>query len=289
MKLLELLEKTGFEKSDIERILYVDSLYPEMKEFSLKAFTTPFKEFEPEFQDIVKEGVGIREVKLLFVAHAFLHLYDKYLEKGYSEEFFFNSAIDLYSKCLECKGIHSGEVGIIPFTWFNNYFTFNRFSFGRLQYDTAKTYPLDEPYEKGGYVLNKGDFVIDCHIPSGKEPLTEEACFDSYKRAYEFFKDRFSDGIMKVVCSTWLFTKAHIHIMGKNTQRFFSDFDIVYETHSDNFDEGWRVFSRIDMSDPDSLPQNTSLQKRFVEYMKSGGKFGSGYGVFFFDGEKILK
>lgn len=278
--------KIGFEEKDVERILYLDTLFPEMKELSKKAFEEKFAEIDKLLLEKETPEVSIRELRLLFLSHAFVRLYGVYLENGYTEELYYGAANDLVSKARECFKMH-GEMGIRPFPWFENWFKLKRFTLGRLQYGIDKTYPL-EAYEKCGYKVDKGDFVLDCHIPADG-PLTEELCFESYRLAYDFFKNRFPDGVMRVVCSTWLFTPAHLHVLGKNSQRFASDFDIVYTTTSDNFDEGWRVFNQIDMSDPDSLPVETSMQKRFVEYMKSGGKFGSGYGVFFFDGEKILK
>lgn len=281
-----LLSKIGFEEKEIDDILELDKRFPEIKEFSEKAFTDDFAEIDKILLEKESSDVSVRRIRLLFLSHAFVALYGVYLENGYSEELYYGAANDLISKARECENMH-GEKGIRPFNWFRNWFTLKRFALGRLQYGIDKTYPLDL-YEKCGYKVDKGDFVLDCHIPSDG-PLTEEMCLNSYKLAYDFFKNRFPDGVMRVVCSTWLFTPAHLHVLGKNSQRFASDFDIVFTTSSDNFDEGWRVFNQIDMSDPDSLPVDTSMQRRFVEYMKSGGKFGSGYGVFFFDGEKILK
>jgi hypothetical protein len=55
------------------------------------------------------------------------------------------------------------------------------------------------------------------------------------------------------------------------------------------FNNAWRVFGKDSDKAPDELPQNTSLQKAYAKHLMAGGKTGSGYGVFFFDGEKIIQ
>ena len=41
------------------------------------------------------------------------------------------------------------------------------------------------------------------------------------------------------------------------------------------------LFNREKMGDVATLPQDTSLRKRYAEFLQKGGKTGWGYGVFF--------
>lgn len=60
-------------------------------------------------------------------------------------------------------------------------------------------------------------------------------------------------------------------------------------TEKDKFEDAWRIFYTFDTSDVDALPEETTLQKNFKECLKTDSKYGSGYGIFLFDGEKIIK
>ncbi|MBQ7897347.1 MAG: DUF5596 domain-containing protein [Clostridia bacterium] len=291
MNITEVMEKAGFASEEIEKTLALDSLYPEMRDLA-KGYMDRNMEAEPQeidgyFETVLKDGVTVRQLDFLFLCHAYSFLYDKYQEKGYSDEMFTDVLSDLLSKTRKCEKIY-GEIGSFVFGWHWEFLRLERFQLGRIQYGFLSTYRFDTPYEKGGVKVCKGDLVLDCHIPA-TGPLTEELCFDSYRKAHKFFAHLFPDGITRFTCSTYLFYPPHLHFYGKNTRRFASDFDIVNVTEKDKFDDAWRIFYTFDTSDPDKLPEETTLQKNFKECLRTGSKYGSGYGIFLFDGEKIIK
>ena len=66
------------------------------------------------------------------------------------------------------------------------------------------------------------------------------------------------------------------------------DYKIFEVGFTEQFNIGWRIFGvDVDGRNTENLPQNTKLQKGFVEYINKGGKFGSGKGMLFFDGENL--
>ncbi len=83
------------------------------------------------------------------------------------------------------------------------------------------------------------------------------------------------------VCHSWLLYPQHRAVFDQfaNLGAFVRRFDIISFETTPDFGNAWRVFSVNYDGDPDKLPQNTRLRRAFVEYMRSGGTFGDGFGV----------
>ena len=68
------------------------------------------------------------------------------------------------------------------------------------------------------------------------------------------------------------------------------DFTIISSMQTDNFNDGWRVFGKsVTRDNISELPEETTLQRIYKNYLLGDGKAGAGYGVILFDGENILK
>ncbi|MBR5619688.1 MAG: hypothetical protein IKW76_08130, partial [Clostridia bacterium] len=74
-----------------------------------------------------------------------------------------------------------------------------------------------------------------------------------------------------------------------NILKFMDCFDIISSADSEVFNDKWRIFANYKDAEPADLPRDTSLRRAFADRLLAGGKTGSGWGIFFFDGEKILK
>ena len=147
----------------------------------------------------------------------------------------------------------------------------------------------EAPITFGNYTLKSDDFVLGCHIPSGS-PLKHQLCLNSYKLAYEYFKDRIRDGILPVICKSWLLYSPYIDVFGRqsNTAQFALDFQIYDTVLHQRFADAWRIFGDDFNGNADELPSDTRIQRSFIEYIKNGGNFGMGCGILLFDGEKVL-
>lgn len=194
---------------------------------------------------------------------------ERYAEKGAGDDIFWDSMIDFRCKINECKKVY-GVWGIDPITWYAGFFEAKIFKLGRLEYE----------------VRDEG--VYSVHIPSCGA-LHHEDVLDSYKRAYVFFGGK--DGaILPFLCSSYLLFPAYqktVFPENGNIHRFAEDFTIIRIDDKQNFRDAWRVFDRPYTGDLTVLPQNTSLQRAFVAYMKENDNFGTGLGLFLFDGETI--
>lgn len=139
-----------------------------------------------------------------------------------------------------------------------------------------------------GFVTDLVDFVIKGHVPS-TGPLIYEECMKSYKRAYEFVKDRFEGDILPVEYWSWMLFPNYKGFFGENSNsaRFIADYKVFGHYETDVFHDAWRIFGKD--AGKENLPTNTSLQRKFVEYIGPGKTYGYGKGIFLFDGENIIK
>ena len=213
----------------------------------------------------------------------------QYMLFGIDEKIYYETMNDLKCKlleCMECRGVP----GTFVAPWFDGFFHMDRVAYGRFQYEVC-TYDKDKPFTmKNGHVVNKGDIFINFHIPSSGIPLTDEVRFASYKEAYAHVKNLFPDGNVIFGCSSWLLFPKHREFLPKhlNILKFMDDFEIVESEESKDFHDCWRIFGKDAKLSSDKLPRNTSLKKAYAEWLSAGNKTGHAFGLFMFDGEKII-
>ena len=212
-------------------------------------------------------------------------LRERYAEKGIDEAIFWKSIEDMRWKLRECMDCEEVWGTFVPH-WYRGFFEMTRFGLGRFQFE--KTDFDADYYEKCGNTLKRGDTVINFHIPSAG-PLTDEKRLDSYKQAYKFFGGKDGEP-MAFVCGSWLLYEGHREFLPENSNilRFMDDFDIIRSADKEKFGDGWRVFGKYSNGPVDDLPEDTSIRRAFKQRLQKGKPTGYGYGVFFFDGEKIL-
>ncbi len=285
-----LLNTAGFNDVEQSRLISLSYRFPEMKEYA-KSFMSgdrAYASFETEVKKIdahVTPEASVYALHMVFLCHAFAMLEEVYAENDIPHEMFENTAKDLMYKTRECI-LRYGDIGTVSVYWYWEFLALHRFAFGRLQFGCLRKFENGH-YEKNGYTIDDGDLVLDCHIPSGG-PLTQEMCFDSYRRVWAFWHHLFPDGVVRIQCGTHLFYPGYRSVIGANTKAFADNFDIISVTEKEEFGDAWRFLDTNDIADPSKLPTVTSLQRRFIEYIKNGGKYGSARGVLLFDGDKIV-
>ena len=70
--------------------------------------------------------------------------------------------------------------------------------------------------------------------------------------------------------------------------RFMDDFEVIKGRDEAVFGDKWRVFGRYSDLPASQLPRDTSLRAAYADRLASGLPTGEGFGVFAFDGEKII-
>lgn len=251
----------------------------------------PFEEAVRLARETCPDEISEHTCDLFFVLECAALLEKKYEEKAFDKELFTGVVRDIKCKIDECRKTKN-VFGTFVIEWYKGFFELTRFSLGRLQYDKAR---CDRDWKDkdsgviGDFTLNDGDFVLACHIPSSG-PLKAESVIESLKIAYDFFGDSIKDGIMPVVCSSWLLYPDYQDVFGResNIGNFARNFKIRKVHHSDKFTDAWRVFGMDYDNNLSKLPSETSLQKKFIEYMKTKNQFGVGRGILLFDGNRVL-
>jgi len=204
-------------------------------------------------------------------------LRERYIQRGLEISIFEDTVKDLRYKMKKCKGIY-GVVGFFSPLWFAGFFNLTRFCLGRLQFEVV---PFGARYEKNGHILTEESKVVNVHIPANGEPLTDELCFDAYKRAKRFFFGE-GDEPCAFVCDSWLLFPEHEHLLSpsSNIYRFYKSYDIISFALDKDGRDLWRIFGTRECN-PDRLPGDNSLRRAYIDYLKSGRVTGSGKGVLF--------
>ncbi|MBQ7637567.1 MAG: hypothetical protein IJS90_01525 [Clostridia bacterium] len=237
-----------------------------------------------------ENGVNKYTLDFVFIMGCTEILKGKYDAAGIPDEVFNESVDDLRCKlleCMECEGVP----GTFVAGWNNGFLKMRRFAYGRFQFE-VNTYNFDFDFITScGKKIAKGDKYINFHIPSSGIPLTDEVRFASYKKAYPHYKELFPDGKAVFGCGSWLLYPRHREFLPKhlNILKFMDDFEIVCWEEKESFTNDWRVFGRYSDLPYEELPRDTSLRKAYAEWLCAGNKAGDGFGLFVFDGEKILR
>ena len=284
-----LLDKIGFGAEFLEEYQRYEKVLGAKLEPYEKAYMNGEASIVKALLDIHKfknENLSEYTLDLMFILGCSGFLLEKYKEKGISEDIFIDSMKDIKYKTIECMKV-KGVFGTFVADWYDGFFKLNRIALGRLQYDIALK--LEKEAEILGYTIGTDDFVLGCHIPSSG-PLKHELCLESYRRAYNFFKDRIRDGVLPIVCASWLLYPPYKEVFGEssNIMDFVRDFEVLKVEESSNFSDAWRVFDTDYDGDAGKLSQKTRLQRSFVQYIMAEKPFGAGYGILLFDGEKVI-
>lgn len=219
-------------------------------------------------------------------------LFAEYEKKNIPRSVYDTTMKDLSAKVRECLDVYD-VCGIFVPGWYCNMFKLKIFGFGRLQYEPGAY--RGQECTIGNITVREGDILLYIHIPSYKEPFDRAARVDSYKKAYDFFRDTFDDGLVKFACSSWLLFPEHRNMLpeSSNIIDFMNDFHLVSATEYDSKGNIWRIFGKkgkeYDGKNADILPENSSLQRAYKKHLKEGKPIANGMGIFIYDGERFIK
>lgn len=215
-----------------------------------------------------------------------LHTLEIYKQRGYdTETVYYDSMRDILiwaNVCLDKSGIF----GIENYGWICSQINCTIFRLGRLQFHFID---FNHETEYCGIKLKPQSRVINIHIPEG-DSLTAEKRLDAYRRAYNFFKQT---GHAVFVCDSWLLYPGHSEFLpeSSNIIGFMNDFTILSskEKPAREFGDFWRVFGHRETYEYDELPRDSGLRRAYADRLKENKMLGSGFGIFVFDGENIIK
>ena len=277
-------------------ILSANSLCVRMDEAETALFSADAErgEYLKRLQGVAETiGAAGQSIPLLCMMQAAHKLREKYAQAGVVEEIWCDTMLDLRTKAMECKKLDGvyGLFGTGTPLWLVNYFRLQRFALGRLQYEIGQL--KADVCTVGGYTLRKGDKVLCCHIPSNGQPFDEETRLASYRAAHAFYRDAFADqygDCVPITCDSWLLFPDHVQMLGErsNIARFMQEFMLLRVDRIKTHTNLWRIFDTVDTENAAALPGKTGLQRAYKERLLRGEDVGFGYGIFLFDGQRII-
>lgn len=276
---MDLYQRIQSNPSQSERIhSYIDIFIKE--DDAVRAF----EELDKLAQEM---NVHTYTMSMLFLIMSGKTLFARYHHEGVAEDIYWDSTRDLYYKLLECYDLY-GIWGTFVRGWYPGFYQMKLFALGRLEYE-LDTFQLDE-YTIQGNTVKRGDKVINMHIPSSGS-FSEDRRLDSYRRAYEFFKKEFDGKPIPMVCHSWLLYPEQVNFLPEklNIRGFMNDFTYIQSEVNEEFEDGWRIFGKYYEKGIKEWPRDTVLRKAYAEHIEKGGKVGYGYGIFLFDGVKIIR
>lgn len=210
----------------------------------------------------------------------------RYKEKGLSEELWLHTLRDLKYKLSECRLIHKID-GTCVAWWYPGFYNLERFALGRLQFEITHS-GMD--YSIGNRVIPKGSKQINIHIPTTGTRLDHNEVLNSYKLAAEMFKDEFEGKPIVFHCQSWLLSPWHKEILPEksNIVEFFDDFKIVAYNNYNDYSHLLLLFGCEVNENADSLPNDSTLRRLYIERIKNKQPVSWGQGAFIYDNGKII-
>ncbi len=255
-----------------------------VEKFYIKDATPARAEVEKIMDKISADsGVHPYTAKFLYYLCLSKELPQKYKEAGIPEEYMWEMLEDFRYKLTECLDVY-GIPGFFANPWFYNFFTLKQFKLGRLEYELLPVRKQD--IEIAGRIIKEGTEVINVHIPSEGGKFNREARLDSYKRAYEFFRDVMKKDIDVFICDSWLLYPANKQILPEksNIVSFMDDFCIYASVdYSNPRYDLWRIYGADANKPYNELPRDNSLKRAYADWLEAGNPVGEGRGVFIWD------
>ena len=216
---------------------------------------------------------------LVYIMHCARRTRKRYAEQGLPDELFWDGMFDLKYKLLECMACKNVP-GTFVAGWNEGFLRLGRFTLGRFQYEPNGEYDGKDLKLECGLTVKKGDKFVGFHIPSSGQPLTDEVRNDSYRQAYEYFKEWAGGDVVLLRTHSWLLYPGHREFLPEksNILKFMNDFEIYESGDHDDFGDAWRVFNQYAELPVTEWPEDTSMRRAFKKRLLDGGKTGSGAG-----------
>jgi len=228
---------------------------------------TKYVEEAKEIAKKIKKGEDIMPEKGILPIFVCAYLADYALEintqKGISKEITVATLKDI-NAWLENYETQFQKLGLGEFCWLKYHYTGDLFKIGRLQYR------LEKPLEG----VPAGDVAIETHIPQG-EPLTKDACLQSFAMAKEFFEKIFPQAKPQYfMCDSWLLNPNLAEILKEESNivqfmRLWTPIPFVSDNSSQAVE---RVFGfGFKKENIENAPESSSLQRALKKYLIDGG------------------
>jgi hypothetical protein len=211
-------------------------------------------------------------------------LLDHHAAHGVPEQVTWDTLSDLPRHIARHERLY-GRPGFSELPWLSLHLRGLLYSLGRLQFERVRA--VAAPEDHAAVVAAAGplaadEVLLNVHIPE-TGPLDPGLCEDAYARATDRLAAWHPEERPRAfVCQSWLMDpqlRAYLPA-GSNIIRFQDRFDVVGPGSEASGSMQEFVFGRAGAVDLDELPQRTSLERAFVQHLRSGGTWSARTGWF---------
>lgn len=229
--------------------------------------------------DKISSLTGIHKYTLyqLFYIMNYHEAEKRYQQSQINDTIFYDSMMELNYKMLITHNIYD-IWGTAFAEWYSGFFRRKIFCIGRLEFTLTQCFA---DYTNGQYNINKGDPIINVHIPESG-PLCPELVIDAFQKAADFFGNCFVSDVIPFDCLSWILYPPVVNLYPEgNLKHFASCFDVIDTVEGQGHDDRWRIFEVSKELDLCNYPENTTLQKSLKRWLLEGNTMGIGAGIFF--------
>ena len=222
-----------------------------------------------------KTGVSWMTIDLLYTLYLLPLLQELYRKENLDESHFFDFVGNVKSSLKPGKETYGLRIA----WWFMDFFKLKLFTIGRLQY-RRRRFRCDTPC--GNWVFPENSYYLDVHIP-GDGPLKWELCQESYKRAAQFYKERFGDENIVIGCYSWLLSPDLDTLLPEtsNILAFAHQYTLAETVLDEDYSHLTYAFGvHQKPADLKDLPERSSLQRSLKGWLLDGNIFRLGKGYF---------
>ncbi len=265
MDIVRLCEGICLQKEMREPVLaFAKSFDFSTVEKQLKAFRdyNQMKPAHEELMELLGEDPG--HVKMLAcMLKAGADLYDDYVEKGISDQIYFET-MKCYTRFIEETHTMIGKWEYDRDFWTTRQAGFHLFRVGELEYEVKP---------------ENGKTVISVHIPSDAV-FTPKAVDESLEMVKDFWK-LYNEELLdcEYLCDSWLLEPALKEMLptDSNILSFQNRFEVFDEGEANGEFIEW-LFQKNRTADYQELPERTSLQRKVKAHLLNGGVIRNTYG-----------
>ena len=283
MDFQDMMQRIGLAQQGIDSFHAIhsrcaDPAFVARLEQNFAAYDQGLEVFSPDLEAFAQElGVDVAVLNLYVYIRLSERTLEEYRKRGYPEEVFYDTMKDITIDSRRYEEL-TGVYGISPKPhrwWITYHLACQMFRFGRLQFN-FKPAPFD--FELDGRLIKEGEVGLNAHI-SRYEPLSEEACEDSYARAKEFAKKHLGMSDPFFFCNSWLIHPWMTEDLPETSRivQFQKKYKVIHIEQDENA-VIHQVFDH-ECDDPHDYPEDNSLRRAAKNRLIEGKPLGLALGA----------
>lgn len=266
----KIMKKIALQDEIVPEVLKCDAdlNYKELQPYiSMLNSRDTWDEGEERLKEVLGEdSQGIKMLTVMLHCGELAH--EKYVKKGIDET--------IYEDTMKCftrfLNEHKKNYGFYKFDrsfWTSRQISMDLFRIGELEYE------LDN---------KNGEKIVSIHIPSDAD-LVETKLKKSHDAVKEFLSRYYPEySKAKIMCESWLLSPSLEKLLPASSKiMYFQNSFLITEADLESKEYLEWVYrvnnSFLDEHGPESLPEDTTLQKNMKKHLLSGGKVGMATGV----------